>query len=109
MAQTVPPTGLNNNVKSWVTFDGFTNVINGAYNVTSITDAGVGDWTLNLVTPTDSANGVVVASHGGNPGSTNYNTSAVQNGLSTLRVTLRNAAGTLVDSGTIGAVHMEAG
>jgi hypothetical protein len=54
---TVNATGLANSVKAWVNFNGTgTPAINASYNVSSITDNGVGDYTLNFTTALANAN-----------------------------------------------------
>lgn len=54
---TVTATGLTNSVKAWVSFNGTGTVaINASYNVTSITDNGVGDYTVNFTTALADAN-----------------------------------------------------
>jgi hypothetical protein len=48
---TVNATGLANGVKAWVNFNGTgTPAIRASYNVSSITDNGVGDYTVNFTT-----------------------------------------------------------
>jgi hypothetical protein len=47
----------DNNCKAWVNFNGTgTPAIRGSYNVSSITDNGVGDYTVNLTTAISDAN-----------------------------------------------------
>jgi hypothetical protein len=47
----------DNNVKAWVSFNGTGTVaINANYNVTSITDNGVGDYTVNFTSALADAN-----------------------------------------------------
>ena len=54
---TVNATGLSNSVKAWVNFNGTgTPAINASYNVSSITDNGVGDYTVNFTTALADAN-----------------------------------------------------
>jgi hypothetical protein len=54
---TVNATGLSNSVKAWVNFNGTgTPAIRASYNVSSITDNGVGDYTLNFTTALADAN-----------------------------------------------------
>jgi hypothetical protein len=48
---TVNAAGLSNGVKAWVNFNGIGTVaIRASYNVSSITDNGVGDYTVNFTT-----------------------------------------------------------
>jgi len=57
MNGTVNAAGLANGVKAWVNFNGTgTPAINASYNVSSITDNGVGDYTLNFTTALADAN-----------------------------------------------------
>jgi hypothetical protein len=54
---TVTATGLTNSVKAWVNFNGTGTVaIRASYNVSSITDNGVGDYTVNFTTAMTDAN-----------------------------------------------------
>ena len=49
--------------RAWVSFNGRNTVtINESFNVTSITDNGNGDYTVNLTTPTANTNSAVFAS-----------------------------------------------
>lgn len=60
--------------KAWVNFNGTGTVaIRDAYNVSSITDNGTGDYTLNFTTAMPNANYSVVGGGGGTSG--NFNTS----------------------------------
>jgi hypothetical protein len=53
-------------VRAWVNFDGTGTVaIRASYNVTSITDNGTGDYTVNFTTALADANYAVVAMAGG--------------------------------------------
>ena len=50
-------TAGGNAVKAWVNFNGTGTVaIRASYNVTSITDNGAGDYTINFTTPMPDAN-----------------------------------------------------
>ena len=54
---TVNATGLSNSVKAWVNFNGTGTVaIRASYNVSSITDNGVGNYTVNFTTALADAN-----------------------------------------------------
>ena len=56
-------TAGGNAVKAWVNFNGTgTPAIRAAYNVTSITDNGTGDYTLNFTTALPDANYAVAGS-----------------------------------------------
>jgi hypothetical protein len=61
--QTVPvATVAQGSAKSWVNFDGTGTVaIRAAFNVTSITDNGAGDYTVNFTTAMPDTNYAVVA------------------------------------------------
>ena len=48
--------GMTGIAKAWVNFDGTTGTINGAFNVSSITVNGTGDYTLNFTTALANAN-----------------------------------------------------
>ena len=55
--------------KAWVYFNGTGTVaIRGSYNVSSITDNGTGDYTINFTTAMADANYCAVASSGSSPG-----------------------------------------
>ncbi len=55
--------------RAWVNFDGTTPVtINGSGNVTSITDNGVGDWTINFTTAIEDADYAAPVSANNNTG-----------------------------------------
>ena len=57
-------TGIND-AKAWVNFDGTgTPAIRGSFNVTSITDNGIGEYTVNITTALTDTNYAVVASSG---------------------------------------------
>ena len=57
--------------KAWVNFDGTGTVaIRASYNVSSITDNGVGNYTVNFTTAMPDANYSAVGGHGNDSGST---------------------------------------
>lgn len=103
-----PPTFRNNSVeigtlcRAWVNFNGTGTVaIRGSFNVSSITDNGTGEYTVNMTTAMPDtnycaiANGAEDAGGGGrftniDPGKA-YSTTAVG-------VEARNSSGTLVDA-----------
>jgi hypothetical protein len=65
-------TAGGNAVKAWVNFNGTGTVaIRAAYNVTSITDNGTGDYTLNFTTALPDANYSLVATTGASGVGTN--------------------------------------
>ena len=58
--------GINYSCRAWVNFNGTGTVaIRGSGNVTSITDNGVGSYTVNFTTAMSDANYVTVATSGG--------------------------------------------
>ena len=72
---TVPSdTVINGSAKAWVSFNGTgTVVINGSFNVTSITDGGTGNYTVNFTNAMPDANyGWASASYSGYPTSSAY-------------------------------------
>ena len=57
--------GVTSEVKAWVNFNGIGTVaIRGSLNVTSITDNGAGDFTVNFTTAMSDTNYAVVAMNG---------------------------------------------
>lgn len=59
-------TAGGNAVKAWVNFNGTGTVaIRAAYNVTSITDNGTGDYTVNFTTALSDANYAALVVNGG--------------------------------------------
>ena len=58
--------GMTGIAKAWVNFDGTgTPAIRGSFNVSSITDNGTGDYTVNFTTAMSNANYSVVGSVSG--------------------------------------------
>jgi hypothetical protein len=86
--------------KAWVVFNGTgTPAINASYNVTSITDNGTGDYTVNFTTSFSSANYCFLGTAGNSSNSTTFvtqktNSSAPQTG-SCRFLTVTNADGTV--------------
>lgn len=60
-ASTAIENAINGSAKAWVNFRGTDGVINGSYNVSSVTDNGTGLYTVNFVTPMANINYSVVA------------------------------------------------
>lgn len=59
--------------KAWINFDGSgTPTARDSYNVSSITDDGVGQWTINLTTAMANANYCVVATAGATAGNSRF-------------------------------------
>ncbi len=48
--------GEDDMIQAWVNFNGDTMVLNGNFNISSITDHGVGDYTINFTTALADAN-----------------------------------------------------
>ena len=83
--------------KAWVNFNGTSTVaIRASYNVSSITDNGTGDYTVNFTTALADANyNFTFGAQGGIPGQYNVTSPTA----SALRViTFRRDDGTLIDS-----------
>ena len=60
---------IQGSAKAWVNFNGTGTVaIRSSYNVSSITDGGVGDYTINFTNALADANYSVIASSGGASG-----------------------------------------
>jgi len=88
--------------KAWVNFNGtfgtspFTignGGIRAAFNVSSITDNGTGDYTMNFTTALPDANYAVTGCYGTTSGSINFqNTNTVS-----VQLELANSSGTLID------------
>ena len=92
--------------RAWVNFNGTGTVaIRASGNVSSITDNGTGDYTVNFTTALADANYAVTGTAGG--GSTNPNnyltgpSTATAMSTTQFRFQVRNDAATLVDSDTI--------
>ena len=56
--------------RAWVNFDGINNNIRAGGNVSSVTDNGTGDYTINLTTPLQDQNYSIVAMIGQSSGNT---------------------------------------
>ena len=57
--------------KAWVFYNMFTATINGSYNVSSITDAGVGQFTINMTNALTNTTYTVVANSQNHSSNTN--------------------------------------
>jgi hypothetical protein len=85
--------GMTGVAKAWVNFNGTGTVaIRNSFNVSSITDNGTGDYTVNFTTVMPNANYAVAA------------TSTIQGGVSNAGcvVSVRNTSGTTPDQTTSG-------
>jgi hypothetical protein len=68
---------IQGSAKAWVNFDGQGTVaIRASYNVSSITDNGTGDYTINFTNALPDANYCAVSSAGATPALGNYGISA---------------------------------
>jgi len=95
--------GVTTNALAWVNFNGTGTVaIRSSYNVSSITDNGTGDYTLNFTTALSDANYAAIATSSQNV-ATGYNWSigvsqATSPTTSALRLLAINGVGTSVDA-----------
>lgn len=93
--------------RAWVNFNGTGTVaIRASGNVTSITDNGVGDYTVNFTTAMEDANyGVYVTAHvSGVPTTRNYDfVSGLPNNASSMKIFVTAPAGSAVDAVVISA------
>jgi len=92
--------GVTTNALAWVNFNGTGTVaIRSSYNVSSITDNGTGDYTVNFATALSDANYSMTASSG-TPGTTagyiTYNTTTPS--TTALRLAAVSSLGTLFDA-----------
>jgi hypothetical protein len=92
--------GMTGICKAWVNFNGTGTVaINGSFNVSSITDNGTGDYTVNFTTAMPNANySAVYGSGEGTAGSGVRTSSSSGNTTTTTRVSIRNLSNSLVDA-----------
>lgn len=93
--------------KAWVVFNGTgTPAIGASYNISSITDNGTGDYTINFTTPFSSANyamaGFGIDSSGGGAQVIVYGNTAPS--ASSLRIKTVNAGGALLDCQTVSVI-----
>ena len=97
---TVNAPGLANGVKAWVNFNGTGTVaIRASFNVSSITDNGVGDYTVNFTTALADANYAALATAKDATGTWTALSSAVAQTASAVRVQNRGT-GSFVDTDT---------
>ena len=91
---------------AWVNFNGTGTVaIRASYNVSSITDNGTGDYTVNFTTALADANygfALSLERAGGNTGASIFVNEAVAPTASTIRVIAVNQVPQLTDSARIG-------
>ena len=93
--------------KAWVDFTGTGTVTNNAsYNVSSITDNGTGDYTVNLTTAFSSANYATVASAGNNgaagTGAVVLAPQGAARTTSAVRLSVRNSSFSVADGDRVG-------
>jgi hypothetical protein len=86
--------------RAWVNFDGTgTPAIRASGNVTSITDNGTGDYTVNFTTAMPDANYSIVATCEDNTKISQYSAATVL--VASVRVRVRNLSGTNTDVAVI--------
>jgi hypothetical protein len=98
---TVPTTTvINGSARAWVNFNGTGTVaIRASYNVSSITDNGTGDYTVNFTNALPDANySAVYGSGEGTAGSGVRTSSSSGSTTTTTRVSVRNLSNSLVDA-----------
>lgn len=100
-------TVINGSAKAWVNFNGTGTVaIRASFNVSSITDNGVGLYTTNLTTSMVDANYSVTTAtqpnnYSGAYTGSGFGTSAGDNTASQVRLETRDNANNAIDSNTI--------
>ncbi len=99
-------TAGGNAVKAWVNFNGTGTVaIRAAYNVSSITDNGTGDYTVNFATAMPDANFAPVGIGAGtsDPGGTDLAQRSWTRTTANYRITTVTFGGTLTDAAVVSA------
>ena len=95
-------------IKAWVSFNGTGTVaIRSSFNVTSVTDNGTGDYTVNFTTPMTDINYGVLATcmrTSGNTGAQAFVLETTSPTTSAVRVGTTNQGGTFVDSAYVTVV-----
>lgn len=87
--------------RGWVNFNGTGTVaIRASGNVSSITDNGTGDYTVNFTTALPDANFAVVVGVGNNAGD-NWTCTVIAQTSSTVQVQVRNGTNVLVDAARV--------
>jgi hypothetical protein len=94
---------VNGVARAWVNFDGTSNVggfcnIRASYNVTSVTDNGTGDYTVNFTTAMPDANYVVAGSTGTGESSRFFSRYGTTQTTSTVRVVCVLPGSALLDN-----------
>lgn len=87
--------GMNGIAKAWVNFNGTsTPAIRGSFNVSSITDNGTGDYTVNFTTSMPDANYSFTGTHNGSTQNLNPTVTALATGSVTFYTSGGAGAGT---------------
>jgi hypothetical protein len=90
-----------NNVKAWISFNGTgTPAVRGSMNVSSITDNGAGDYTINFTTAMSDANYATVVTAmrvSGNTGAQGFMRETTTPTTALVRIGTTNQGGTAVD------------
>ena len=96
----VQSNGVTTNALAWVNFNGTGTVaIRSSYNVSSITDNGTGDYTVNFATPMSDANYAVSGSATGAGLLSNYSSLTAQTTTALrVRTSASDAGGAAYDS-----------
>ena len=96
---------INGSAKAWVNFDGTGTVaIRASHNVTSITDNGTGNYTINFTTAMPNTNYATVGTNGWSGSGVDWAFISEWTGKSTTSTTVRvanDAVSALADSGTV--------
>jgi hypothetical protein len=87
--------GMTGIAKAWVNFNGTgTPAIRGSFNVSSITDNGTGDYTVNFTTAMPTVNYAVTGTHNGSTQNLNPTVTALATGSVTFYTSAGAGAGT---------------
>lgn len=90
---------VNGSARAWVNFNGTGTVaIRASYNVSSITDNGVGDYTVNFTTAMSDVNYSTNMSSSQNSSAQYCTTNMVSQLTTSVRVANSNFSGSLVDN-----------
>jgi hypothetical protein len=95
---------VKGSARAWVNFDGTGTVaIRASYNVSSITDNGTGDYTVNFTNALPDANysASVTTQTGGIQSACTYD-GATARTTTALRIAVLNSSGSFVDSAQVG-------
>lgn len=89
--------GMTGIAKAWVNFNGTAGTITNAFNISSITKNGTGNWTLGFTTAMPNANYALVCGSGRGPWSMNGDDVSTPNSTTAFRVRLTDTGGTNQD------------